>query len=140
MSKNRTYSYIGIIKNVDPVDLFHVNWPVEHDFPLLLIVLHFAEFRCIFVSYFKKPELFHICTEILPVVVYVPRSVVGNVSDCRYVSDPVQARSQTFVEIEHELINTAILPLPLIQDGLSGIQTNLFSLGASWAPWGRPQN
>ena len=43
-----------------------------------------------------------------------PRSAVGNVSDCRYVSDwssrgRIPARSHTFVEIDREIFPTAIL-------------------------------
>ena len=50
-----------------------------------------------------------------------PRSTVGNVSGYRCVSD-CRSRgrefdsvpSHTFVEIDHEMISTVILPLPLI--------------------------
>ena len=41
-----------------------------------------------------------------------PGSAVGNVSDCRYLSvcmSLIPARSHTFVEIDHEIISTAIL-------------------------------
>ena len=45
-----------------------------------------------------------------------PRSAVGNMSDCRYVSDCrtggyslILARSHTFMEADHEIISTAIL-------------------------------
>ena len=57
-----------------------------------------------------------------------PHSAVGNVSACRYMSDCRSracefdpACSHTFVKIEHEIISTAILPLPLIQEGLLSI-------------------
>ena len=53
----------------------------------------------------------------LPLQLFVGlRRAVGNVSDCRYVSDcrsrvtnSIQPRSHTFVEIYHEIISTAIL-------------------------------
>ena len=35
-----------------------------------------------------------------------PRSAVGNMSDCRHVSD---CRSHTFVEVDYEISSTAIL-------------------------------
>ena len=46
-----------------------------------------------------------------------PRSAVGNVSGCRYISDcrsrvassRILDQSHTFVEIDHEIISTAIL-------------------------------
>ena len=48
-----------------------------------------------------------------------PRSAVGNVSDACLTADPgvassIPVQSHTFVEIDHEMISTVILPLPLI--------------------------
>ena len=60
-----------------------------------------------------------------------PRSAVGNVSDYRYttcltanpgITSSIPARSHTFVEIDHEIISTAILiALPLIQEELLSV-------------------
>ena len=57
----------------------------------------------------NKPEVPLICTG--------PRSAVGNVSGYRCVSDcrsrlasSIPARYHTFVEIDHEIISTVILP------------------------------
>ena len=41
-------------------------------------------------------------------------------STCLHPHD-VPARSHTFVEIDQEIISTAILPLPLIQEGLLSV-------------------
>ena len=51
-----------------------------------------------------------------------PIRAVGNAFDCRSRDskfDP--AKSHTFVEIDHEIISTVILLLPLIQEGMLSV-------------------
>ena len=66
-----------------------------------------------------------------------PCSTVGSESDCRsrghvaqsvasLTADPeavslIQAQSYIFIEVDHEIISTIILPLPLIQEGLLSV-------------------
>ena len=53
-----------------------------------------------------------------------PRSAVGSESHCR---SRITARSPTFVAIDHEIISTVILFLPLIQEGLLSVQAYYWS-------------
>ena len=51
-----------------------------------------------------------------------PRSAVGSDSVCRYWDrESILARSQTLVEIDHEIISMDILLIPLIQEGLLSV-------------------
>ena len=51
-----------------------------------------------------------------------PCGAFGSEFNCRSrVESSIPARSHTFVEIDHEILSTAILFLPLIQEGLLSV-------------------
>ena len=50
-----------------------------------------------------------------------PRALARPTTDPVVAASSILARSHTFVEIDHEIISTVTLPLPLIQDGLLSV-------------------
>ena len=67
----------------------------------------------------------------------VVQSVTCLTADMCLTADPgvassIQAQSHTFLEIDHEIISTAILLLPLIQEGLLSVTRE--SMCMKWVP------
>ena len=65
----------------------------------------------------KSHELTHFCYFLLGSIAQLVASLAADPG----VMSLIQAWSHTFVEIDHEIISTVILPLPLIQERLLSV-------------------